>query len=385
MVVIGPVFVLFLGAVQKSVSSPQTEDFVFPLENADNFMACTFENGTAGQCVNLSKCLNARNEYQLGIHPTLCRFDKTEPVVCCMQQMVNHFLFVDPIVGTTTERSQTSDKLVKRRKSVALCEDVYSLTVPIKRKPGEFQIAVVGGTVTKDGEFPHMAALGWLDRNRNIEWNCGGTLISLRFVLTAAHCVIGRTPPDIIRIGETDLINTNLDSLPQDFGVESIIGHPDYIPNQLYNDIALIKLDKDATITAKVRPACLWQENAINFTDVTATGYGHTEFGGRAANELLKAELKLFSNEECAAAYQNERSLTNGIVDSQLCAGDSTGMKDTCQGDSGGPISVSTMNGRQIVYHVVGVTSFGSACATTVPGVYTKVSHYLDYIESIVW
>lgn len=82
-----------------------------------------------------------------------------------------------------------------------------------------------------------------------------------------------------MRIGEKDLINTDLDSLPQDFGIDSIIGHPDYQPSQLYNDIALIKLDKNATITKKVRPACLWQRKAINFTDVTATGYGHTEFG----------------------------------------------------------------------------------------------------------
>lgn len=88
-----------------------------------------------------------------------------------------------------------------------------------------------------------------------------------------------RLPPDIVRVGEKDLVNIDLDSLPQDFGIDSIIGHPNYKPDQLYDDIALIKLDKNATITTKVRPACLWQENAINFTDVTVTGYGHTEFG----------------------------------------------------------------------------------------------------------
>lgn len=52
--------------------------------------------------------------------------------------------------------------------------------------------------------------------------------------------------------------------------------------------------------------------------------------GGVAADELLKADLKLFSNEECAQGYKNEGSLMNGIVDSQLCAG-STEMKDACQ------------------------------------------------------
>lgn len=138
-----------------------------------------------------------------------------------------------------------------------------------------------------------------------------------------------RIPPDIVRIGEKDLSNT--DAPPQDFGIALIIGHPEYRPRELYNDIALIKLSKRATITSKVRPACLWQGNAFNFTDVTATGYGHTEFGGKSSNELLKVDLTIFNNDECTLGYQNERLLKDGIVESQLCAGDSAGEKDTCQ------------------------------------------------------
>lgn len=127
-------FILFFGEVK-----PQSEDFVFPLEKSDYFTGCTFINGTSGQCINLSECPNARNEYLMGVRPTMCRFDKAEPVVCCMQPV---------------EQVKTSDNLLERRKSV--CEDVYSLQVPIKWKPGEFHVAVVGGSVTSEGEFPHM-------------------------------------------------------------------------------------------------------------------------------------------------------------------------------------------------------------------------------------
>jgi secreted trypsin-like serine protease len=49
---------------------------------------------------------------------------------------------------------------------------------------------IVGGTKTKKGEFPHMAALGWKSLDGNVEFFCGGSLISDLFVLTAAHCKI---------------------------------------------------------------------------------------------------------------------------------------------------------------------------------------------------
>lgn len=56
------------------------------------------------------------------------------------------------------------------------------------KQPNKF---IVGGTKAKAKEFPHMAAIGF-DTSDGIVWACDGTLISERFVLTAAHCTFNR-------------------------------------------------------------------------------------------------------------------------------------------------------------------------------------------------
>lgn len=68
-----------------------------------------------------------------------------------------------------------------------------------------------------------------------------------------------------------------------------------------------------------------------------------------------------------------------------MCAGDPQHVKDTCQGDSGGPIQVTRWIDNLLMYRVIGITSFGKRCASATPGVYTRVSEYLDWIESVVW
>lgn len=79
------------------------------------------------------------------------------------------------------------------------------------------------------------------------------------------------------------------------------------------------------------------------------------------------------------------KSLPSGIITSQLCAGELNGGKDTCQGDSGGPIQI-VKNNPYCMYDIVGVTSFGKFCGfKNSPAVYTKVSYYIPWIESIVW
>lgn len=55
------------------------------------------------------------------------------------------------------------------------------------------------------------------------------------------------------------------------------------------------------------------------------------------------------------------------------------------QGDSGGPVQIRKVHNTGFLYHIVGVTSFGVLCGSSAPGVYTRVSSYISWIEKEVW
>ncbi|XP_044765999.1 serine protease snake-like [Coccinella septempunctata] len=247
---------------------------------------------------------------------------------------------------------------------------------------------IVGGEPARPGEFPFMAALGFYVDNA-IDWRCGGTLISERFVVTAAHCTYSRDAgsPKVVRLGEIDLTKSSGRRSRFDFNVAHIIAHPDYNYPLRYNDIALIELDRDVSFTDYIRPACLYTSTHIEQTQSVATGYGKNEFAASEnINKLMKVVLHIYKNEKCAQTFgSDKRSLPRGIIQSMLCAGDIKGGHDTCQGDSGGPLLI-TKKSNKCKFFLVGITSFGKSCGeANTAAVYTKVSAYIDWIEAMVW
>lgn len=100
----------------------------------------------------------------------------------------------------------------------------------------------------------------------------------------------------------------------------------------------------------------------------------------------MKVVLDIITGEPCNTVFQSDdTSFPNGLMPSLLCAGVLQGGKDTCQGDSGGPLQV-IMEQPYCMYNIIGVTSTGKFCGyANSPAVYTKVSAFLDWIESIVW
>ncbi|KYQ48361.1 Serine protease snake [Trachymyrmex zeteki] len=246
---------------------------------------------------------------------------------------------------------------------------------------------IIGGIQAKHAEFPHMAVIGY--GKQDVSWQCGGSIISENFILTAAHCMESpdKGPASKVRVGLIDLLAPG--DAVQERNVAERIKYPDYKSSVKYYDIALIKLEQLLELNPRVRPACLEIESQLPGKSAIASGFGKTSYESSiGSNELMKVQLNYISEDECKKAYAEDlgtRRLPDGLISSLLCAGIMEGGKDTCQGDSGGPLQ-RILAEPYCMYSIVGVTSFGKFCAfKSSPAIYTRVSSYLDWIENIVW
>ncbi|KAK0084920.1 hypothetical protein PV325_006122 [Microctonus aethiopoides] len=245
---------------------------------------------------------------------------------------------------------------------------------------------IVGGIKVKPREFPHMAIIGY---GKKILWQCGGSIISENFILTAAHCVDSPNEGPAIKV-RVGIINLNdAGSNMQERNVINRQKHPDYKLPSRYNDIALLTLDKPLDLNADVRPGCLEFELSPPGKHVIATGFGRTSYeADKGSNDLMKVTLDHIDPDVCKKYLEGDtggKLMPQGLVSSIFCAGVLEGGKDTCQGDSGGPLQ-RVLSEPYCMYSILGITSFGKFCAfKNSPAVYTRVSSYLDWIEKIVW
>lgn len=187
-------------------------------------------------------------------------------------------------------------------------------------------------------------------------------------------------------------------------GVRQIILHPNYKSRQLKDDIALIRLDGEVEWGDRIKPACLPSPDKSTFSGMLATvaGWGwtdeikngnfvsvqfhenqtHVHFfqGGQRSVTLQKVHVPILENKECQQWYRQENKKIE-IIDTCMCAGFEMGGKDSCLGDSGGPLMLKK-DGRHLV---AGVVSAGIGCARErLPGLYTRVNHYMDWISGTV-
>ncbi|KAJ9573493.1 hypothetical protein L9F63_009153, partial [Diploptera punctata] len=235
---------------------------------------------------------------------------------------------------------------------------------------------VIGGEESLPGRWPWMAAI-FSNNGSKTCFMCGGSLIGTRHVLTAAHCSsLSRGLQLSVRLGDIDLKRDDEPSSPEIFRVIKVRAHPHYRPPYFYNDLAIMVLDRTPRGSRYVMPLCLPPPSVRykTFVDEMATvvGWGDTFYGGNGSTVQRQTNVPIWRNDECDSRYYER------VNSSFICAGDRKGGKDTCQGDSGGPLMLE-YEGR---WMQIGIVSFGMRCGDpNYPGVYTRVTEYVDWIK----
>ncbi|XP_043247482.1 serine proteinase stubble-like [Amphibalanus amphitrite] len=236
------------------------------------------------------------------------------------------------------------------------------------------QARVFGGEDALPGSYPWVVYLvSDSPKSTTKTTYCTGSLISRRWVLTAAHCV-DYAVTTTISMGYLDVskeTNLTLKMESNDYRV-----HPYWTRLAKEHDVALVRLPRDVTWTEHVRPICLPRRSEVGNTFVEARaeicGWGKTYNDQKGGSFVLqRAEVPIRSNCDCMASFPIN------MTPLKICCHGR--FHSPCQGDSGGPLQLRR-HGR---YTLLGVSSFTSAqgCDVGMPAIYTRVTAYLDWIE----
>ncbi|XP_052744134.1 uncharacterized protein LOC112056709 [Bicyclus anynana] len=256
---------------------------------------------------------------------------------------------------------------------------------------------ILGGSITAIDEYPWMARIKYADRRLGgveIKYLCSATLITDRHLITAAHCLLEKdVEPIAVSLGDW-----NLDSPTEcyegqcpepsvEIRIEYFVHQGFSKENHTFGDIAIIKLEQPVNFTGFIQPICLPTTEYIKMQDYThssvywTAGWGITEFGEQSLVKR-KVDIEAVPIDVCRAAIPEiPESSSPGLI----CAGGQQG-KDSCRGDSGGPLMREVRENYRANWFLYGVTSFGSKrCGLAgIPGVYTRVTAYMDWIRNVV-
>ncbi|XP_017780638.1 PREDICTED: trypsin-7-like [Nicrophorus vespilloides] len=220
---------------------------------------------------------------------------------------------------------------------------------------------IIGGQDVNIEDYPYQSSLLFFGAHV-----CAASILSERFVLTAAHCTKGSTANELsVRAGSSHLGTGGV--VVQ---VKRILKNPQYDSWTVDYDMALLELDFPLPLGPRIQPIALPRSSQTVpvGSQAVVSGWGVTEENGPSSLQLQAVNVNVVSSQDCQESYGS-----TPVTERMMCAAVPGGGKDACQGDSGGPLVV---NGE-----LVGIVSWGTGCADPeYPGVYANVASMRDFI-----
>ncbi|XP_037040377.1 protein artichoke-like [Bradysia coprophila] len=247
-----------------------------------------------------------------------------------------------------------------------------------------FRELISGGNEVLRDEWPFIAALHY---SGSLKYFCGGTIISNKHVLTAAHCIHGKfsnvilSPDELtVRLGAYNLTATN-ESGVVNRNVTQIHVHPDWnVLEEKYDaDIAILVLNENVTFSSQIRPVCVpMDDDTIEGDKGTVVGWGLTENGTaegipRQTDSMALNDSYCYRADNVIARYSSERSFC-GVGSGTPNKGDSGGGYFVIIGSAWvqcGIVSVVRTN-------TIGQVAIGSFA------IYTKLTSFTRWINETV-
>ncbi|XP_018329773.1 brachyurin-like [Agrilus planipennis] len=228
-------------------------------------------------------------------------------------------------------------------------------------------VKIVGGNEAAPNSIPYQAGM-FLYFNEG--WNfCGGSLITRRYVLTAAHCLVNKPVSVEVILGAHKIRQT--EPTQQRIRTSTYKVHEQY--NSLQNDIGIVSLPTPANLNQYVQLIALPRRadisNSFAGSEAIASGWGYTSTSAADISDVLRyINVPIITNDVCNATIP-------GITGSMVCSG-GAGNKGVCYGDSGGPLMAS----RKLVGIAISIGLNG--CEAGDPSIFTRVTSHLDWISA---
>ncbi|XP_040171634.1 trypsin epsilon-like [Anopheles arabiensis] len=223
-----------------------------------------------------------------------------------------------------------------------------------------------GGDVTENS-FPYMVQIQQFMVVSYVH-HCGGTLVTSRCILTAAHCAVESLKLRAI----AGTVWRDSETLGQRRPIVRLLAHESYVQDgttQPY-DIALALVEEPFDVDGRAIAVIALMPDYYDPPGVMdVLGFGKIDHDDTLPDRLRVVECRLHDVEDC------QKHPSEGT----LCVGNPGAT--ACQGDSGGPV-VGRIDGSD---WLVGVVSFGMKSCGTGPIICTDVHLYREWIGQRVF